>query len=142
MIHFLLLQKLARVPLKNRFRLAIIIPGQCKYILLNKNVRTCNYLQRACKYIPQGRFPCSSPWSPIYTSRWFPLVILVYPWLSLFILGYLCLSLVILGFPWLSLVIRGYPWLSLVIYDSNICEMRICNYFSRHLQKSSAVAAR
>ena len=26
-MHFLLLQKLARVPPKNRFRLAIIIPG-------------------------------------------------------------------------------------------------------------------
>ena len=53
-MHFLLLQKLARVPLKNRFRLAIIIPGKCKYILLNKKVRICNYLQCTCKYIPQG----------------------------------------------------------------------------------------
>ena len=33
MMHFLLLQKLASVPLKSRFRLAIIIPGKCKYIL-------------------------------------------------------------------------------------------------------------
>ena len=53
-MHFLLVQKLARVPLKNRLRLVIIIPGKCKYILLSKNVRTCNYLQRTCKYIPQG----------------------------------------------------------------------------------------
>ena len=92
MMHFLLLQKLARVPLKNHFRrLAIIIPGKCKYILLNKNVRTCNYLHHTFKYITQG------------LSDDFHVVACGYPWLSL----------VILGYPWLSLVILGYPWLSL-----------------------------
>ena len=96
--------------LKNCFRLAFNFSGKCKYILLSKNVRTCNYLQRTCKYIPQGlsnNFPCSSPWFPMVC--WLPLVILDYPWLSLVILGYPWLSLVILGYPWLSLVILSYP---------------------------------
>ena len=75
MIHFLLLQKLARVPLKNRFRLAIVVLGKCKYILLIENVRTHNYLQRNCKYI-QG------------LSR-----------------GFRQLSLVILGYRWLSTIL-------------------------------------
>ena len=39
--------------LKNRFRLSIIIPGKCKYILLNKNVSTCNYFQRT-RTVPLG----------------------------------------------------------------------------------------
>ena len=90
MIHFLLLQKLARLPLRNRFRLAIIVPGKRKYILLIKNVPTCNYLHRTCKYIPQGHsvgfhvVPCG--------FRWFPLVPLGYRWFSLVILGYRWLS--------------------------------------------------
>ena len=68
--------KLARVPLKNRFCLAIIIPGKCKYILLNKNVHTCNYLQRSCKNIPQG---LSDGFHVVPRGfRWFPLVILGY----------------------------------------------------------------
>jgi hypothetical protein len=77
MMHFLLLQKLARVPLKNRFCLAIIIPGKCKYILLNKNMRTYNYLQSNCKYIPQG-LPDGIHVVP-RGFRWFPLVPLGYP---------------------------------------------------------------
>ena len=77
MIYFLLLQKLAKVPLKNRFRLAIIIPGKCKYIFLNKNVHTCNYFQRTCKYISLG------------LSDGFHVVILGFTWLSLVIPGYL-----------------------------------------------------
>ena len=85
--------KLARVHLKNRFRLAINIPGKCKKILLNKNLRTCNYLQRPCKYIPKG---LSDGFHVVPRGfRWFPLVIL--------------------GFPCLSLVI--------LIYHSNICEI-------------------
>ena len=80
MMHFLLLHKLAKVPLKNCFRLATIIPGKCKNILLNKNVRTYNYIQCTCKYIPQGIsdgfhvVPCG--------FRWFPMVPLGYTWLS------------------------------------------------------------
>ena len=76
MMHFLILQKLARVPLKNLLSLAFIIPGKCKYILLNKNLCKCNYLQRTCKYIPHGLsdgfhvVPCG--------FRWFPLVICGY----------------------------------------------------------------
>ena len=34
MIHFLLLHKLARMPLKKRFRIAIIVPGKCNNILM------------------------------------------------------------------------------------------------------------
>ena len=79
MTHFLLLETWLGC-LKNRFRLVIIIPGKPKYILLNKNVRTCNYLQR---------FAGS-------------------PWLSFVILCYTWLYLVILGYTWLSLVIPGY----------------------------------
>ena len=104
-MHFLLKQKLARVSLKNHFRLAIIIPDKCKYILLDKNVRTCSYLQRTCKYIPQG------------LSNGFHVVLR----------GFRLFPLVILGFPRLSLIILGYPWLSLVIYDSNICEI-VCAF--------------
>ena len=86
MMPFLLLQKLARVPLKNLFRLAIIVPGKCKYIFLIENVRTCNYLQCTCKYILHRL-------SEVFAG---------YPWLFLDILGY----------PWISLVNLGYYWLS------------------------------
>jgi hypothetical protein len=49
------------------------------------------------------------------------------------------LTYVILGYPWLSVDILGYTWLSTIqIY---VKSLRICNYLSRHLQKSSAVAA-
>ena len=74
MMYFL--QKLARVPLKNRLHLAIIISGKYKYILLNKNMRTCNHLQRTCKYIPQG------------LSYGFRVVLAGSPWVSLVSLGY------------------------------------------------------
>ena len=79
MIHFLLLQKLDWVPLKNRFRILIIVSGKCKYyyILLIENVRRCNYLQRTCKYILHG------------LSDGFPVVSAGFPWLSLVIAGYL-----------------------------------------------------
>ena len=90
MMHFLLLQKLITVPLKNCFCLALIIPGKCKY--------TCT-----CKYIPQGL--SDGFW-------WFSLVPLGYPWLSFVILGYPWLSLVSLSYPWL--VILGYTWLSTI----------------------------
>ena len=148
MMHFLLLQKLARVPLKNCFWLAIIIPGKCKYISgALANIFFKSFL----------RFPAGSPWLSlaILGYPWLSLVILSYPWLSLVIPGYPWLYLVIpvypwlylviLGYTWLSLVIPGYPWLYPVIYDSHTYmwnRLRICNYLSRHLQKSSAVAAR
>ena len=107
---------MARVPLQNRFRLAIIIPGKCKYILLNKNVRTCNYLQCTCKYIPQG---LSDGFHVVPRGfRWFPLVPAGSPWLYL----------VIPGYPWLYLVILGYTWLSTIqIY---VKSLRICNLLS------------
>ena len=92
------------MPLKNRFRLAIIIPGKCKYILLNKNLRTCKNLQRTCKYIPEG---LSDGFHVVPRGfRWFLLVPLSYPWFPLVILGY-----------------TRY----LVIYDSNICEI-VCAF--------------
>ena len=89
MIQFLLLQKFARVLLKNRFRLAIIVPGKCKSIIsaLHKNVRICNYLQRTSKYILQG------------LSNSFHVVPRGFRWFSLVPHGYLWLSLVILGYP-------------------------------------------
>ena len=90
--------------------LAIIIPSKCKYIC---NVRTCNYLQRTFKYIPQG------------LSDGFHVVLRGFWWFPLIPLGYPLLYVVILGYTWLSLVIRGYPWLYLVIYNSKICEI-IC----------------
>ena len=99
MMHFLILQKLARVPLKNYFRHAIIIPSKCKYILLNKNVRKCNYLQRTCKYIPQGL--SDSFFVVPHGSPWFPMVPDGSPWLSLVIHGY---PLVIPGYTWLSTI--------------------------------------
>ena len=83
MMNFLLLQKSARVPLKNRFRLAIIIPGKCKYILLNKNVRICNYLQRPGTYFFQE---LSDSFHVVPRGfRWLSLVILGYSWLYLVI---------------------------------------------------------
>ena len=113
--------------------------------LLNKKVRTCNYLQRICKYIHQGLsdgFHVVSRgfgWFPLVILGyiWLSLVISGYPWLYLVIFGYIWLSLVISGYPWLylvilgyiwlSLVISGYPWLYLVIYDSNIGEI-VCAF--------------
>ena len=42
MIHFSLIQKFVRVPLKNRFRLSIIVPGKSKYFLkLLHCIKTC-----------------------------------------------------------------------------------------------------
>jgi hypothetical protein len=96
------------LPLKNRFRLAIIVPGKCKYILLHKNVRTCNYLQHISKYSLQK------------LSDGFHVVPRIFWWFPLVILGY-------------SRYIRfEYMW----------NRLRICNYFSRLFQKSSAVAVR
>ena len=115
MMHFLLLLKLASMPLKNRFRLAIIIPGKYKYILLNKNVRTCNYLQCTCKYIPQGLYGGFHVVSAVSDgSCWFPLVIL--------------------GYHWLPLVIAGYPWLYLVITWLSTIEIYVKSF--THLQLS------
>ena len=76
-MHFLLLQKLVRVLLKNCFRLAIIVPSNCNYILT---------------------FPhCIKTTRAKYPYCMFPLVPIGYPYLSLVILAYP-------GYPWLSLV--------------------------------------
>ena len=105
------------VPLNNRFRLAIIDPGKCKYILtLPHYIKSCTHpiISSALANIFFKDF--ATVFKQFYRGvRWFPLVPLGYSWLSLVILGYPWLSLVILGYPWLSLVILGYPWLSLVI---------------------------
>ena len=81
MIHFLLLQKLDWVPLKNRFRILIIVSGKCKYyyILLIENVRRCNYaiISSALANIFFTDFLTVFPW--------FPLDSLGYPWLLLVI---------------------------------------------------------
>ena len=129
MMQFLLLLKFAKVSLKNCFRFAIIIPGKCKYILLNKNVPIC-------KYIPQG---LSNGYHVVPSGFWwFPLVILGYPWLS-----YPWLSLVSLGYPWLSLVILGYPWLSLVILGYTwLTTIQIYAKLFAHLQFSFPVICR
>jgi hypothetical protein len=54
MIHFLLLQKFARMRLKKHFRLAIIVPGKCDFILT---------------------FPLLTPSNLTVGSRWLSLVI-------------------------------------------------------------------
>ena len=101
MMHFLLLQKLAKVPLKSRFHLAIVILYKCKYILLNKNVRMCNYLKRTCKYIPQG---LSAGFLIVPRGfRWFPLVIPGYP----------RFYLVILVYTWLRICVKSFTHLQL-----------------------------
>ena len=116
--------------LKNRFRLTIIITGKCKYILLNKKLRTCNYLQRICKYIPQG---LSDGFHVVPRGfRWFFLVIHGYTWLSLVMRGYLWLSLVIRGYPWLYVVILGYTWLSLVILGFNFLFEKLVPLFNNN----------
>ena len=93
MMHFLLLLKLARVPLKNCFRLAIIVPGQCKYILM----------------LPHGIKTCAHA----IISSTFP---------NIFFKDFL-IHIVPHGFQWFLLVPLGYPCLPLVIYNSNICEI-------------------
>jgi hypothetical protein len=104
MMHFLLLQKLARVPLKNRFCLAIIISGLCKYILTL--LRCIYYISSrgflalpTCRYIQEIFFNGFNVVSP-----WFPMVSDGSTWLTLVILGYLWLYLVILGYTWLSTI--------------------------------------
>ena len=100
MIHFLLLQKLARAPLKNLSVLRLSFPVNA--IISSALPNVFKGLSDGFHVVPSG-------------FRWFPLVILGYPWLSLVILAYPCLSLLILAYPCLSLLIRAYPCLSLLI---------------------------
>ena len=99
MRYFLLLKKMARVPLKNRFRLAIIISAlHILYITSRISYATDLHILSGNIF---RRFPCSYP---VVSGgfRRFPVVILGYPWLSLVIFGYLWLYLVILFYTWLS----------------------------------------
>ena len=105
---------------------------------LYKNGRTRNYFQHTYKYILQGLI-IPQP-SCIYIQEiifdGFHVVPRGFRWFLLVILGYPQLSLVILSYPWLSFVILGY------IRFQYIWNRLRSYYFSCHLQKSSAVAAR
>ena len=124
MMHFLLLQKLARVPLKKSFppcyyhfrSMQIYFNASALHILyITSRISYATDLQILSGNISR-RFPCSYPVVSDGFRR-FPVVILGYPWLSLVIHGYL----------WLYLVILGYSWLYLFIYNSNICEI-VCAF--------------
>ena len=127
-MHFLVLQKLARVPLKNRFRLATLLllfpvianifwRFRVAYILYHYRIFRATDLQ-----IYSEKFSdCFHVVSP-----WFPTVPRGYPWLSLDILGYPWLSLDILGFLWLYLVILVYTWLSTIqIYVKSFAHLQL-----------------
>ena len=113
MMHFLLLQKLARVPLKIVFALnyhfrlmQIYFNDSALHILyITSRISHATDLQILSGNIFR-RFPCS------------------YPVVSG---GFRRFPVVILGYLWLYLVILGYTWLYLVIYNSNICEI-VCAF--------------
>ena len=124
MINFLLLQKLARVPLKDCF----------SYCIKKMSVKPINSSIEVVYIWTIAGFLSNTHSSGF---RWFLVVSCGFRWLSLIIAGYPWLSLVILGYPWLSLVILGYPWLSLVtswlFYQAANAE-DFCKWWGKKLQ--------
>ena len=88
-----------------------------------ENVRTCNYLQRTCKYILRG------------LSDGFLVVSAEFPWLSLVILGYRWLYTI-------QIYVKSFAHLQLSFPSFAEIFPVFCRNLSRLLQKSSAVAAR